>query len=117
MQHLNTPSLNPVPYSRPASPRPQHQIGFVGLGNMGYLMARNLANHNAQAQGSPPLLVWNRSSEKAANLVNQVGAGKARVAKDLEEVVQLCDVIITSLANDTVVKSVYQQYARILKVR
>ena len=39
------------------------------------------------------------------------------MAKDLEEVVQLCDVIITSLANDTVVKSVYQQYARILKVR
>jgi 3-hydroxyisobutyrate dehydrogenase-like beta-hydroxyacid dehydrogenase len=117
MQHLIPASLNPVPYSRPASPRPQLQIGFVGLGNMGYLMARNLANHNAQMQGSPPLLVWNRSSEKAANLVSEVGPGKARVAKDLEEVLQLCDIIITSLANDHVVKSIYQQYAKILTVR
>ena len=117
MQHLSLPGQNPVPYSRPASPRPQLQIGFVGLGNMGYLMARNLANHNAQTLGSPPLLVWTRSSEKAAKLVSQVGPGKARAAKDLEEVVQLCDVIITSLANDQVVKSMYQQFAKILTVR
>ena len=116
MQHLSPQSQNPLPYSRPASPRPQLQIAFVGLGNMGYLMARNLANHNAQS-GSPPLLVWNRSSEKAENLVNEVGPGKARVAKDLAEAVQLSDIIITSLANDQVVKSVYQQYVKILTVR
>ncbi len=84
---------------------------------MGYFMARNLANHNAEQSGSPPLLVWNRSSEKAESLVKLVGSNKARVAKDLAEIVQLCDIIITSLANDQVVKSVYQQYEKVLTVR
>lgn len=84
---------------------------------MGYLMARNLANHGAEQPGSPPLLVWNRSSEKAESLVKLVGPNKARVAKDLAEIVQLCDIIITSLANDHVVKSVYEQYVKALTVR
>jgi 3-hydroxyisobutyrate dehydrogenase-like beta-hydroxyacid dehydrogenase len=83
---------------------------------MGYLMARNLANHNATHPGGfQPLLVWNRSKDKAESLVKIVGADKARVAKDLDEIVQACDIILTSLANDTVVKSVYEQFAKTLK--
>lgn len=119
MQHLNPQaSQNLLPYSRPVSPRPYPlQIGFVGLGNMGYFIARNLAKHNASHSGDfLPLVVWNRSSAKVESLINEVGSDKARAAKDLDEVAQQCDIIITSLANDEVVKSVYQQFAKSLTV-
>ncbi|KIL71570.1 hypothetical protein M378DRAFT_188988 [Amanita muscaria Koide BX008] len=115
MQHLQVLQVE-VPFSRPSTPRSHpHQIGFVGLGNMGYLMARNLAKHNAaHTTGSLPLLVWNRSSDKAESLVTLVGADKARVAKDLDEVAQLCDIIVTSLSNDAAVQSVYEQFSKSL---
>ncbi|KAK2461459.1 hypothetical protein APHAL10511_005922 [Amanita phalloides] len=122
MQHLSPPnaprtaSHTALPYSRPPSPRPNPlQIGFVGLGNMGYPMARNLANYNAASAGSfLPLLVWNRSVNKTEALVKEVGSDKAHAAKDLDDMVQSCDIVITNLANDEVVKSIYQQFAKYL---
>ena len=120
MQHLSpTQGAHPaMPYSRPSTPHIHTlQIGFVGLGNMGYLMTRNLAKYNAaHPRGFLPLLVWNRSQDKAESLVKLVGSDKARVAKDLDEIVQDCDIIITSLANDAAVKSIYEQFAKTLKV-
>ncbi|TFY73606.1 hypothetical protein EWM64_g10407 [Hericium alpestre] len=114
-------SKHEVPYSRPSTPGEHHQtlqIGWVGLGAMGYRMARNLARYHANhPRGSPPLLVWNRSIGKAHNLVKEVGADKASVAQSLAEIATKCDVIICSLANDAVVKSVYHQFAEVLKER
>ncbi|KAF9457786.1 hypothetical protein BDZ94DRAFT_190585, partial [Collybia nuda] len=106
-----------VPYSRPTSPKLHvSQIGFVGLGNMGYLMAQNLAKHSAAlANGSPPLLVWNRTVEKAERLVKAVGQDKVRIAQNLEQVVRECDVIITNLVNDAVVKDNYLKFTEALK--
>ncbi|KZV79675.1 NAD(P)-binding protein [Exidia glandulosa HHB12029] len=109
---------NDVPYSRPASPhqRPP-QIGFAGLGSMGYEMATNLALHpHAHPGGTiPPVLVWNRTRAKAEKLVHTVGQGKARIAKDLEQLVTECDVILTSFASDAVVQDVYNQFFAVLK--
>lgn len=42
---------------------PDHKIGFVGLGGMGSLMCRNLTRW-AQAEGLPPVTVWNRTASK-----------------------------------------------------
>lgn len=41
----------------------QAQAAVVGLGEMGRRIATNLAR-SLQEQGHPPLLVWNRSSDK-----------------------------------------------------
>ncbi|KAJ7747198.1 NAD-P-binding protein [Mycena olivaceomarginata] len=108
-----------VPYSRPASPGTGGypvQIGFVGLGAMGWVMAKNLANHRAaHVHASPPILVWNRTSAKADSLFEELGQHKVRVAQTLEQVVTECDVIFTALANDETVKSIYQQFVQTLK--
>lgn len=84
---------------------------------MGYLMAQNLAKHSAAlANGSPPVLVWNRTVEKSKNLVKAVGQDKVRIAQDLGQVVRECDVIITNLANDAVVKDIYEKFTEALTV-
>lgn len=107
-----------LPYSRPATPIAHPlQIGFVGLGAMGYLMARNLAMHRAShPAGSPPLLVWNRTVSKAEKLVKELGEDKIRLAQNLGQVASDCDVIITNLATDAVVKSIYEQFTAALTV-
>jgi 3-hydroxyisobutyrate dehydrogenase-like beta-hydroxyacid dehydrogenase len=81
---------------------------------MGYLMARNLANHKPT---SLPLLIFNRTPAKCAKLVQELGSeaeGKVRIAQSAEQLAIECDVIITSLANDEAVKSVYAEFARVL---
>jgi 3-hydroxyisobutyrate dehydrogenase-like beta-hydroxyacid dehydrogenase len=108
-----------VPYSRPETPNSHaaQRIGFVGLGAMGYLMAQNLANYRASLPGGlPPLLVWNRSVDKSEKLLHALGKDKVRIAQELAQVASECDVIITNLANDAVVKSVYEKFTEALKV-
>ncbi|KAJ7508473.1 NAD-P-binding protein [Mycena galericulata] len=108
-----------VPYSRPTTPGSSSfpiQIGFVGIGAMGATMAKNLANHRAtHVQGSPPILIWNRTPAKCDQLFSELGQHKIRIAKSVEHIATECDVIFTNLANDGVVKSVYQQFAETLK--
>ncbi|KAG6849977.1 hypothetical protein H0H93_002979 [Arthromyces matolae] len=111
-------SHSTIPYSRPGTPSSHgpKQIGFVGLGAMGYLMAQNLANQHSSQNNFPPVLVWNRSIEKAEKLLAALGKDKIRIAKDLAQVALECDVIITNLADDAVVKSVYEKFAEALRV-
>jgi 3-hydroxyisobutyrate dehydrogenase len=68
-------------------------IGWLGIGNMGYAMARRLAEAGAN------LTVFNRSVEKAQPLA----AHGARVARDLSEVGD-CDIIATMLSTGDVVE-------------
>lgn len=72
-------------------------IAFLGLGNMGSGMARCLlaAGH--------PLIVWNRTPEKATPLV----ALGARLASTPEEAIGAADVVITSLMDDASVRSLF----------
>ncbi|OCB92050.1 NAD-binding protein [Sanghuangporus baumii] len=107
-----------IPYSRPGTPPPEHpplQIGFCGLGAMGYLMARNLANHrSSHPRGAPPLLVYNRTLAKSEKLQTELGANKIRIAESAKQLAQECDLIITSLAKDEIVKTVYAQFKQSL---
>ncbi|KAK7058515.1 hypothetical protein VNI00_002149 [Paramarasmius palmivorus] len=106
-----------IPFSRPATPggSPQ-QVGFVGIGAMGYFMARNLATRRAQAGQvpNPPVIIWNRTPEKSAKLAAELGPDRIRIAETLEEVATECDIIISCLANDTIVKNIYQDFAKAL---
>lgn len=92
------------------------KIGFIGLGNMGYLMARNMASRGrANFPDLPAILVWNRTDAKSKQLLNEVGHDNALIAQDPEQIVNDCGIIITSLANDDVVRAVYQRLANTLK--
>lgn len=72
------------------------QIGFIGLGNMGQAMARNLLNAGFA------LRVYNRNPGKAEPLVAQ---GAQQVFKP-SEVVEPGGIVITMVANDSALESV-----------
>jgi 3-hydroxyisobutyrate dehydrogenase-like beta-hydroxyacid dehydrogenase len=73
------------------------QLGFIGLGLMGSRLARRLH------LSSWPLKAWNRSP-KPANELNKVGIA---IVPSITDLVADSDVILSSLANDAAVRSVY----------
>ncbi|KAL7285048.1 hypothetical protein ACG7TL_000139 [Trametes sanguinea] len=115
--HLLHAQSEPNPFSRPTTPGHHSlQIGFCGLGAMGYPMARNLAKwRNQHVPGSLPILVWNRTKGKADDLLKELGDNMIMVADSLEQVASDCDIVFTNLSNDEVVKSVYEVFAKALK--
>jgi len=74
------------------------RIGFIGLGNMGHPMAKNLENAGF------PLSVYNRSPEKAEDFKT-----KSIVCSSVSDLVKNSDVIFTMLTNDDAVKAVYKE--------
>lgn len=72
------------------------RIGFIGLGNMGSPMARNLY------QAGHEVVVYNRTSD-AALLLQEQGIP---VVSSIADVVRGKDIVITMLANDEAVKEV-----------
>ena len=75
-------------------------IGFIGLGNMGGRMAKNL--HNA----GYPLIGYDIDKEKC----NALAATGATAGKDTTNVLKNSDVIMTSLRSSDVFCSVAEQY-------
>ncbi|ALM52227.1 hypothetical protein BJB45_06625 [Halomonas huangheensis] len=73
------------------------RLGFIGIGLMGDPMTRRLA-----AAGYP-LVVWNRSPDKARHAADATGA---QLATSIAELVQSVDVIMLCLANTDVVQEV-----------
>ena len=76
------------------------KIGFIGLGNMGGRMAKNL--HNA----GYPLIGYDIDTEKC----NALAATGATAGKDTTNVVKNSDVVMTSLRSSDVFCSVAEQY-------
>jgi 3-hydroxyisobutyrate dehydrogenase len=76
----------------------QEKIGFIGLGNMGYPMAKNLE------KAGFPLSVYNRTIEKAEDFKE-----KSTVYQNVPDLVKNSDVIFTMLTNDEAVKIVYEE--------
>ena len=68
------------------------KVGFVGLGLMGFPMAKNIL------KGKYPLIVWNRST-KNFKKIKKLGA---KICRNLIDLPDKCQVIIMMLANDTV---------------
>ena len=73
------------------------KIGWVGLGNMGIPMVRNLLNKGF------PVCVYNRTREKEKELI-RLGALSA---PSLQHLSQACDLVITMVSDDEAVKQVY----------
>jgi len=74
-------------------------IGWIGLGNMGTPMVKNLVKAGFE------VTVYNRSSDKTEALSKEI---KISVAYSPAELVATSDVIITMLADDAAVKAVYE---------
>ncbi|KAF4612421.1 hypothetical protein D9613_004199 [Agrocybe pediades] len=105
-----------IPFPKPVASKTSVQIGFIGLGNIGSLMAQNMARKGPIGEPNfPAIMVWNRTPSKAEKLVAMVGKEKARIAQDLEQVAQECDVVVINLANDDVVRTVYLRIQACLK--
>ncbi|WP_313579085.1 NAD(P)-dependent oxidoreductase [Chishuiella sp.] len=75
-----------------------NKIGFIGLGNMGHPMAKNLEKAGFS------LAVYNRTIEKAKDFEKQ-----STIYDSIEKLVENSDIIFTMLTNDKAVKDVYEQ--------
>lgn len=88
-----------------------HLTGFVGLGVMGQPMALNLA------RAGVPLIVWNRTRDRAEPL----RAAGARVAASKAEVFDQAPVVILMLATDEALDAVLERgtpgFARLVRDR
>ncbi len=74
----------------------RQEIGFIGLGTMGQLMALNLV------RAGEPLIVWNRSADKCEPL----RAAGARVAMDCATVFSRTEIVVLMLADEPAVDAV-----------
>lgn len=74
------------------------KIGFIGLGNMGHPMAKNLE------KAGFPLSVYNRSISKAEDFKEN-----STVYHTVSDLVENSDIIFTMLTNDDAVKAIYKE--------
>ena len=91
-------------------------VGFIGLGVMGYPMARNLAEklpgladgaagqQPGEAEGE--LLVYDLDRARAGALTANSGGLKIKAAKDIAELGRLSDIVFLSLPTSLAVKEV-----------
>lgn len=77
------------------------KIGWIGLGNMGNPMAKNLINAGF------PVTVYNRSADKTVDFKEN-----ATIAGSIGELVRENDIIFTMLTNDDAVNLVYLEIVR-----
>jgi 3-hydroxyisobutyrate dehydrogenase len=73
------------------------KIGWIGLGNMGTPMV-----HNLHKEGFS-VYVYNRTTEKTNPLTQEGAVAVSRA----EELVSLCDVIVTMVSDDEAVRALY----------
>lgn len=77
------------------------KLGWIGLGNMGNPMSKNLLKAGYE------LSVYNRSADKAEDF-----KGSAKICQSIAELVKNSDIIFTMLTNDDAVNKVYQEISK-----
>ncbi|EFY85318.1 hypothetical protein J3459_014880 [Metarhizium acridum] len=82
---------------------------WIGLGNMGRGMCRNLVE---KGELSSPLLLYNRSAEKAVDVAAKLPSGRTEVVASLEKAVLKADIIFTCVANDDAVRDLFKVMLR-----
>lgn len=76
----------------------KEKLGFIGLGNMGHPMAKNLEKAGFE------LSVFNRTLDKADDFKNS-----SNVCDSVSDLVNSSDIIFTMLTNDNAVEAVYDE--------
>ncbi|KAI0109477.1 NAD binding domain of 6-phosphogluconate dehydrogenase-domain-containing protein [Nemania sp. FL0031] len=77
------------------------QLMWIGLGNMGRGMCKNLVE---KGNLEKPLILYNRTKKRAEDLAATLPAGKTEVVDSIEEGVKKADIIFTIVSNDAAVK-------------
>ncbi|KAF3767363.1 NAD(P)-binding protein [Cryphonectria parasitica EP155] len=85
------------------------KVLYIGLGNIGSAMAKNIAE---KADLDSPLLLFNRSQQRATDLSAKLAPGKSEVAGSLESGASQADVIFICLANDMAVTETVNSLAK-----
>lgn len=84
-------------------------VGFIGLGIMGQGMAARLLSEGVAGTGPDrPLVVWNRSGAKCADLVARFPDRTVLVKATPREVVEACGVTYSMLSTPEVAREVFQ---------
>ncbi|EGX94669.1 6-phosphogluconate dehydrogenase 2 [Cordyceps militaris CM01] len=76
---------------------------WIGLGNMGRAMCKNIVD---KGNLDAPLLIYNRSKQRAVDLSQKLPGGKTEVVESLVDAVAKVDIIFTCVANDEAVSEV-----------
>jgi 3-hydroxyisobutyrate dehydrogenase-like beta-hydroxyacid dehydrogenase len=82
------------------------KLAFLGLGNIGRGIAKNLVAKSKDAE--LPLILWNRTKGKADELSKQIGTSKTQVASTVEEAVLPSDIVWTCVGDDKADLAVYE---------
>jgi len=77
------------------------QIAWIGLGNMGRGMCKNLVE---KGQLSKPLIVYNRTVKRSQDLQAKLGGDKIKVVSTIEEAVAPSDIIFTCVGDDQAIQ-------------
>ncbi|KAH0251777.1 hypothetical protein KCU71_g23171, partial [Aureobasidium melanogenum] len=77
------------------------QIAWIGLGNMGRGMVKNLVE---KGNLSNPIILFNRTQARADKLASSLGSGKAKVVSSIEEAVNASDIIFTCVGDDKAIE-------------
>ncbi|KAH7327889.1 6-phosphogluconate dehydrogenase NAD-binding protein [Stachybotrys elegans] len=78
------------------------RLFWAGLGNMGRGMCKNIVEKGGL---DSPLLLYNRSIQRAVDLSSTLPSGKTEVLDSLEAVAARADIIFTCLADDEAVRT------------
>ncbi|KAF4637284.1 hypothetical protein G7Y89_g808 [Cudoniella acicularis] len=76
------------------------QLAWIGLGNMGRGMCKNLVE---KGQLDKPLILFNRTQERATDLSQKLSFSKTSVASTITEAVSKADIIFTCVGNDAAI--------------
>jgi len=77
------------------------QLVWIGLGNMGRGMCKNLVE---KGDLDKPLIIFNRTQKRATDLNARLPSGKSVVASSLEEAVSKGDIVFTCLGDDAAIQ-------------
>ena len=92
--------------------REQYRLGYVGLGNLGTEICKNLGRY-ASSHNLTPLTLYNRTSAKYTAVSDDCPG--AHLAEDVAEVVERCDVVFTCLIDDAAAEEVYGKMYKAVK--
>lgn len=76
-------------------------MAWIGLGNMGRGMVKNLAEKGSY---TAPLVLYNRTTARAEKLSSSLPSGKTSVAQSIEEAVKEADIIFTCVGDDKAIE-------------
>ncbi|KAJ5509960.1 Dehydrogenase multihelical [Penicillium expansum] len=79
------------------------KLAWIGLGNMGRGMCKNIIQKSPYL---PPLLVYNRTINRAHEFVDSLNSNGCQVASTVAEAVQSADLIFTCLSDDAAVENI-----------